>query len=170
MHADLLQQAQDLAQVDPRRPKQANLRRAVSSAYYGLFHYLVAKASQAVVGTAPERLGFRQATARAFEHGTMKAACKAFESGTWPAALKTPMSSVGSVPVPLQQICLTFKDLQDQRHSADYDLAQRFTRTDVLATVRQVETAIQGFESLSDLAWKQFFLLSLLIWKPMSNR
>ena len=31
LHADLLEQAEQLAQLDPRRPKQANLRRAVSS-------------------------------------------------------------------------------------------------------------------------------------------
>jgi len=38
LHADLLDQAEQLAQLDPRRPKQANLRRSVSSAYYALFH------------------------------------------------------------------------------------------------------------------------------------
>jgi len=168
MHADLLQQAHDLAQVDPRRPKQANLRRAISSAYYGLYHYLVHKAGQALIGTHPERLGFRQATARAFDHGAMRSACKAFELGNWPAGIKAPLANVGSVPVPLQQICLMFKDVQ--RHSADYDLAQRFTRTDVLATVRQIESAINGFEALNEPAWKQFFLLALLIWKPISTR
>ncbi len=158
----------------PRSIRAVQSRRTcgvrLSAAYYGLYHYLVAKASQAVVGTHPERLGFRQATARAFEHGTMKAACKSFESGNWPAGIKAPMSSAGNVPIPVQRICLTFKDVQDQRHSADYDLAQRLNRTDVLATVRQVETAIGGFESLNDPAWKQFFLLSLLIWKPISAR
>lgn len=80
------------------------------------------------------------------------------------------MSRLGSVPVSLQQVCLTFKDAQEQRHSADYDLARRFARPDVLVTVRQVETAIHRFEALPDSGWKQFFLVSLLIWKPMSNR
>ena len=45
LHADLLEQAEQLAQLDPRRPKQANLRRAVSSAYYALFHLLTWEAS-----------------------------------------------------------------------------------------------------------------------------
>jgi hypothetical protein len=39
LHADLLEQAEHLAQLDPTRPKQANLRRAVSSAYYALIHW-----------------------------------------------------------------------------------------------------------------------------------
>lgn len=34
---DLLQQAYDLANKEPTDPKQASLRRAVSTAYYALF-------------------------------------------------------------------------------------------------------------------------------------
>ena len=35
---DLLEQARHLANREPKRPKQASLRRAVSTAYYALFH------------------------------------------------------------------------------------------------------------------------------------
>ena len=45
LHDDLLEQAQQLAQLDARRPKQANLRRVVSSAYYALFHLLASETS-----------------------------------------------------------------------------------------------------------------------------
>jgi hypothetical protein len=45
LHANLLQQAEHLAQLDPTRPTQANLRRAVSSAYYALFHLLASETS-----------------------------------------------------------------------------------------------------------------------------
>ena len=34
LHADLLAQAEHLAQLESGRPKQASLRRAISSAYY----------------------------------------------------------------------------------------------------------------------------------------
>jgi hypothetical protein len=44
VHEDLLEQAVRLAMLDVRRPKQANLRRAVSSAYYAVFHLLVDEA------------------------------------------------------------------------------------------------------------------------------
>jgi hypothetical protein len=42
--SDLLEQATALCAADPRRPKQANLRRAVSSAYYAVFHELTESA------------------------------------------------------------------------------------------------------------------------------
>lgn len=41
---DLLHQADHLARWDRRRPKQASLRRAVSTAYYALFHLLISTA------------------------------------------------------------------------------------------------------------------------------
>ena len=49
--ADLLQQAQHLLKLDSRKPKQANLRRSISTAYYSLFSLLVDEAAVAVVGS-----------------------------------------------------------------------------------------------------------------------
>ena len=41
---DLLDQADHLVNMDGANPKQASLRRAVSTAYYALFHLLVDEA------------------------------------------------------------------------------------------------------------------------------
>jgi uncharacterized protein (UPF0332 family) len=41
---DLLEQAQHLVDWDGANPKQASLRRAVSTAYYALFHLLIDEA------------------------------------------------------------------------------------------------------------------------------
>ena len=43
---DLLEQARHLANREPKRPKQASLRRAVSAAYYALFHLLAAETAK----------------------------------------------------------------------------------------------------------------------------
>jgi uncharacterized protein (UPF0332 family) len=43
-HDDLLRQALQLIHQEPRNPKQASLRRAVSTAYYALFHLLISEA------------------------------------------------------------------------------------------------------------------------------
>jgi hypothetical protein len=43
-HDDLLQQSLLLVHKEPRNPKQASLRRAVSTAYYALFHLLISEA------------------------------------------------------------------------------------------------------------------------------
>ena len=49
LHADLLKQARHLATKEPRRPSQASLRRAVSAAYYALFHRLVDEATRMMI-------------------------------------------------------------------------------------------------------------------------
>jgi hypothetical protein len=68
-HDDLLDQALHLAHRDPTRPKQANLRRAVSTAYYALFHLLI---SEVVNYWRLKRQ--RTLLARSFDHRKMKGA------------------------------------------------------------------------------------------------
>lgn len=73
MYKDLLKQARALMLIDTRgKPKQANLRRAVSALYYALFHFLVDGACRGILGTQHAEQGFRHALARAFTHTTMK--------------------------------------------------------------------------------------------------
>jgi hypothetical protein len=67
---DLLEQSAHLANREPRRPRQASLRRAVSTAYYALFHLLIQEATRNW-----KRVQQRPLLAKAFEHGRMKGAC-----------------------------------------------------------------------------------------------
>ena len=82
MYKDLLEQAVRLAKLDAKKPKQANLRRAISSAYYALFHLLVDEACRVQIGALHNQAPFRQVLGRAFAHGVMKEACKSFGGGT----------------------------------------------------------------------------------------
>jgi hypothetical protein len=68
-HDDLLSQALSLVRKEPRNPKQASLRRAVSTAYYALFHLLISEAA-----ANWNRANLRTALGRAFDHSIMKAA------------------------------------------------------------------------------------------------
>jgi hypothetical protein len=68
---DLLEQANHLANREPKRPRQASLRRAVSTAYYSLFHLLVSSAISQ--WKSPQQ---RAQMARGFEHRAMKEASK----------------------------------------------------------------------------------------------
>lgn len=84
---DMLEIAEELANRDPNRPKQASLRRAISTAYYALFHLLVQdSASRLVPGADNDPL--RNLVSRAFNHGSMKELCLAYAKGTAPDALQ----------------------------------------------------------------------------------
>src|SRR5258707_2461923 len=68
---DLLEQARHLANRERKSPREASLRRAVSTAYYALFHLLISEAT--LNWKRPDQ---RDALARVFEHGKMKSACQ----------------------------------------------------------------------------------------------
>ena len=68
---DLLEQAYHLANLEPGTPKQASLRRAVSTAYYALFHLLI---DEAVSNWNVPRQ--RSTLARTFEHSKMRNVCQ----------------------------------------------------------------------------------------------
>lgn len=170
IHRDLYQQARRLARLDPMRPRQANLRRAVSAAYYSLFHYLVDQAGRAAIGTQQAQSPYRRVIARGFEHGGMKSACRSFAGGALPQAVARGLPAGFAIPNGLQVVARTFVELQEQRHLADYDLSQSFSRAEVVAIVQQAEQARIQFEQLNDRTLKRFFLICLMAWKTLSNR
>ena len=49
---DLIETARSLTEISLRRPSQANLRRAVSTAYYAMFHCLAGCAANLIIGRA----------------------------------------------------------------------------------------------------------------------
>lgn len=166
LHADLLAQAKHLLRKEPRRPKQASLRRAVSAAYYALFHLLVHESSKTLVsGAAYGHL--RALTGRAYEHGTMKRASRAFSSGGLPPDLDKVLS--GGTPSGIRKIAGVFVDLQDARHSADYDVTLKLTRQEVQALVGQVEQAFQAWQTVRVDPAARVYLTALLLWKQWSR-
>jgi hypothetical protein len=169
-HADLLQQAFHLATIDAKKPKQANLRRAVSSAYYAVFHLLIDEACRVQFGTQHNEAPFRRVLGRAFAHSVMKDACKAFGGGTLKKGVAKGLPAGFTVPTEIRGLADTFVDLQDNRHLADYDLTERFKRSDVLVLIKVVRKQIENFTNLAPSNEKRFFLACLWAWKELANR
>jgi hypothetical protein len=170
VYDQFLHQAKRLAGLDSKKPKQGNLRRADSSAYYALFHFLVDQACRLVVGSQHKQAPFRQVLGRAFEHGTMKSACVSFAGGTLKVTVAKGLPPTFSIPVEIKLLAGFFVDLQLQRHFADYDLTERFHRSAVLGLIKQTETCITQFKNLAATDEKAFFLACLWAWKALANR
>ena len=79
---DLLKQAKKLATMEKKRPQQASLRRAVSTAYYALFHLLCEDGAKRISPNTPVRLS--HAIRRSITHGDMKSAAKGINQPTPP--------------------------------------------------------------------------------------
>src|SRR6266571_7604833 len=160
---DLLSQASSLLKSDKKKPKQASLRRAVSAAYYALFHFLVDRAVRSLVGASPADDKLRGLVSRRFSHATMNAACKQFDAATTSKpprgkAIHSAYSgNLPSVPPTLADVAETFVDLQDARHDADYNLMRRFTRAETSILIQRVETAFKDWPSVASTPEAKLF-------------
>ena len=142
---DLLRQARQLATKERVAPKQASLRRAVSTAYYALFHRLVGASARAL---APEKTGALPfLIARAFVHEEMAQACRTFAGGAMPGIVVAFYPAL-VVPPRLQRVAQAFVDLQKARHDADYGTHKAWTRTEAVAEVERAEEAFRDWDAV----------------------
>ena len=113
---------------------QTELRRAVSCAYYAMFHTLSLSNANTVIGASPadqQRWTWQQAY-RAADHR--------------PARNKLSSASLsGRFPRAIRRFGVVFADVQRVRHSADYDPHSEFSATDVTDLIDRVETTIADF-------------------------
>ena len=141
----LLEQARHLVRREKLRPRQVSLRRAVSAAYYALFHLLVQESARSL-GRSDPRL--QMLIACAFSHEEMKKACQAFASpGTAPAIIGATYPSL-AVPTELANVAQSFVELQKARHDADYATHRRWTRTMAQKEVEHAEQAFADWQKI----------------------
>jgi uncharacterized protein (UPF0332 family) len=156
---DLLEQAKHLARRERTRPRQASLRRAVSTAYYALFHLLIREAVKNW-----KRPRERLTLSRMFEHSNMKRACLRKRDELQSRLNGHPASKqLTEDSAHLLNIAKAFTDLQHQRHLADYDSSSSWTRVDALEIISTVEVAFESWKSIRDNNEAQDFLVTLLL-------
>ena len=147
---DLLAQAYHLANKEDN-PTQASLRRAVSTAYYALFHLLI---DEAVSKWAVERQ--RSALGRTFEHKTMKNVCEEYVKNFYSAG--KPESGVQ-----LKDVAQAFAILQQRRHTADYDVSFDWTRTNAIVQINLASSAFESWRAICTQEAAQDYLLNLFL-------
>jgi hypothetical protein len=163
---DLLEQARHLATREPTRPRQASLRRAVSASCYALFHFLAAEGARLSAPARPS--GLRAQVRRASSHADMRALCRQFAGRT---GLSDHMRSLVSLPLDpgLISIARQFLELQDERHAADYDISQGFSRFEVLNMIADVQTAFDDWSRVLVTPNATVFLTALLLNRQWSR-
>jgi hypothetical protein len=161
--ADLLDQARSLATLDARgRPRQANLRRAVSGCYYALFHFLIDRACEVFVGASTTNRSLTGILARAFDHGAMKRASVAFGNASFSDRLK-PALAGQPIPTDLSILARLFVELQAARHAADYDRLARLERSEALRLIEATELAMRLWNNVRGEPSARLYLVALLV-------
>jgi hypothetical protein len=161
----LLEQAWHLARRERTRPRQASLRRAISTAYYALFHILIREAVRQIGPNLSEDNYNR--VYRWFDHGSMYRVARAFSEEV--------VRNSKEVLVPgnsraIRFIALTFAELQELRHSADYDPGADFQRADVIGNIKRINTAFLLLPAVRKSPESSAFLISLLHWERWGKR
>lgn len=137
--------------------EQIDYRRAVSAAYYAVFHLLTMTAAESwAVGR--ERTRF----ARLFEHGKLKSAFLAL-----PAKLK---ERSGSDALPddrkaadtLAAVAKEFVALQQDRNSADYDNSRVWSYTEVEDVITRAHDLYLNWNTICQTPFAESFFLDML--------
>lgn len=149
MSVELLATAKLLAEAGVKRPRQSDLKRAISTAYYALFDQIARDAANLLVGAASDSdYGIWRQTYRALDHGNAKNACALLKSLGFPESL----CHCGEA----------FILLQAARHKADYDPYHRVSRADAFDAITLADTAI-GNLTASTRRDRKAFAVQLLL-------
>jgi uncharacterized protein (UPF0332 family) len=162
-HDDLLEQAAHLAEREPKRPKQASLRRAVSAAYYALFHLLVADAARLLSPTQPP--GLSLLVRRAISHGDMRNVCKGFVQANVAAGRGRLSDDVSDATRALLavNVLAAFVELQEARHQADYDPTKTWNRLGAETHVSAARNAFASWQAIRRSSNTAVFVAALLL-------
>ncbi len=148
--SDQLENAELLATTGSTRPRQAALRRAVSTGYYALFQALCELAASQLVGWNKPWEAFTPIY-RSLDHGHAR------------TVLTETRGKKHALGEAVEKIGIAFRELQDAREWADYNpephpdpekaLAEvRFSRQDALELIQIARQAVQSLDALDDHA------------------
>lgn len=160
----LLEQAEKLVrppQAGP--PRQADVRRAISAAYYAVFHALLTAASDEFVGKRHRATGEYALMYRSISHQRVSQLCASVASGGSGGKMGqyTPVKGFGDN---LQSMAAVMVELQERRHEADYDPLVRVRTADAMLAVRSARSALRRFAKATPACRKRF--LALLLFQP----
>lgn len=149
---NLIQAARDLVEsANPDDPHESHFRRAISTAYYALFHCLAESSANLLAGEDPANRSNRawRQTYRALNHGAVQNRRNRREFKT-------------EFPQAIQDFAKVFVEIRDKRNSADYDPTEPFSKSDAEQAIDDAEDAINDFMSIESGERRNFALYLLL--------
>ena len=122
-------------------PRQTDLRRSVSSSYYGVFHAVLAGVADQFVGATLRSTSEYGRVYRSVDHRTLRLLCDDVRRKSLPAKY-TAHAPQGGFGADVTECARATADLQDMRSLADYDPLSRFGVADALLALKVARTAL----------------------------
>ncbi len=161
---DFLEHSADLLSGrfgDTLTPSAFALRRSISSSYYALFHKINQEAVSLIAPDVTSTIN--QRIQRWFDHAEMKKICGRFTKQELDQPLRDLLGTTASAD--LQTVAANFIQLQEARHSADYDAGFEVNATMAHQKFKLAVEAIHALKRLQGTAEVNIFFLSLLMFK-----
>ena len=157
----LFEQAEKLLVPPPSGPpRQVDIRRAISAAYYGIFHYLLIAAADEVVGVTKRATPRYALVYRSVDHRDLKELCLEAKKQQMTRKYQSSVP-VGGLGANIQAFASAVAELQEKRHSADYDPSTRVKTSDARLAIATARSAIGRFNR-ADEAQRTVFLFLML--------
>jgi hypothetical protein len=126
-------------------PRQIDLRRAISNAYYVLFHAVSIAGADQFVGSARRSAAPYALVYRSVNHQSLRRLCEDLVKPTLPAKYQPYIPRHG-LGLGIAEFSQAVVELQAKRHSADYDPTARLSVLDARMAVRTARRALARFE------------------------
>lgn len=159
----LFEQAEWLITSRAGRPRQVDIRRAISAAYYGLFHAIVTAAADQFVGVTNRDRNDYSLVYRSVDHKWLRELCMEVRKPTLINRFKRYEPGNGFGP-DIVAFAIAAAELQEKRHAADYDVMIRMTQSDATFAIRTARAALRRFDRATER--RRVAFLSLLLFPP----
>jgi len=160
----LFDQAEKLILSPPAgRPRQVDIGRAISAAYYGVFHATLAAAADQFVGVTKRNTKLYTLVYRSVDHGWFRDLCLEVRKTQLPDKYQQYVTG-GGLGGNIQAFAATALEIQKKRHSADYDPSLRVNSSDAVIAIKAARSALTRFNT-ADADTREPFL-GLLLFRP----
>ena len=160
---ELLEQAEFLViPRSPGPPRQVDVRRAISAAYYAVFHLVCIEATNFVIGQRWQREPRYTQVYRSVDHRDFRTARTTVGLARLDAAT-IKLAPPGGFPDGLRQFAFTAMDRQARRHAADYDPTGLLRTRDAQVAVSLGRSALAAYRQAS--AESRMAILATLFFK-----
>ena len=162
--AEFLDEADRLIESEGMQTEAAR-RRAISTAYYGLFHTFAEAGARIIVGASGP---LQTQISRGFNHSTLRSVCERI----WRQKLDPPWDRLFLAPISreLKLLASTTIELQGARTIADYDLSESISEQYTFERVRSARMAASTFASIHETEEARTFLVAVLFSERWGRR
>lgn len=163
---EMLAVARELLALKATHHEEEVVRRAVSTAYYSVFHLLTEAATGLYVSPGSPATGVLR---RTLNHEPMKAVSGMFSKGNYPKVFQDVASKM-PVSADLKVVAKAFVDLQIEREKADYEFGIKMERSEATLLIEKAEKAFEAWEKVKNTDEARLYLASFLLYKSAWNQ